>query len=303
MKISAYIADLTAAGMTDDAARTFAKDKATQLPLVDDIGLTMPLASALVKGDVSLGLSEEDATERARVAIAKGKAVDDLAAASVEPVTVTDALTQLEAASAELLKGKAECKDDDDDDDDGGDDGSDDGKPDGLDGDDRGKPDTMPARKGMSAGEMAELLKGALIEINAQTQAETKAVRDELKALRSTLDGIAKGIGTQGASLAAALRGFETTGQALSQLAKGIGEPRTPRGDGNVAGVGYQPHPSETVAASMQSVDRVGIRMRALAKGASDPSLAAECAKLQTMIIDGADNATVQAAATKLGLA
>ena len=148
MKISEYIAALTANGLTEDAARGLAKGQATALSLVDDIGLTMPLASGLVKGLVTGGLSEATATEAARVAIAKGDAVDDLVVQAAEPVTADDAVSQLEAASAELLKGKKaqvemDLNGDDEDDDEDGEDGDDDGKPDGLDGDDRGKrPDT-----------------------------------------------------------------------------------------------------------------------------------------------------------------
>lgn len=312
MKISAYIADLTAAGMTDDAARTFAKGQVAALSLVDDIGLTMPLASALVKGSVAAGLSEEDATEQARFAITKGKAVDDLAAVVTEPVTTTDAISQLEAASAELAKGYKQAEmelDDDDDDDEDGDDGSDDGKPEGLDGDDRGRPDTMPAngrtKKGLDVSQMAELLKGALVEMNAQAEAREKALNARIASLESTLNGIAKGSAAQGAAVAATLRGFEVTSNALTSLAKGLGEPRTPRGNVPVADVEYQPHPSETAAGAKRSIDRAGIHLKALAKGSTetDPAKRAQVHELISLMNTMASDADIQTRAEALGIA
>ena len=310
MKISEYIAALTANGLTEDAARGLAKGQATALSLVDDIGLTMPLASGLVKGLVTGGLSEATATEAARVAIAKGDAVDDLVVQAAEPVTADDAVSQLEAASAELLKGKKaqvemDLNGDEEDDDEDGEDGDDDGKPDGLDGDDRGKPDTMPA-KANGGGKYGKTMKGAVVDASVMAQA-VQTIGDRLDAkfadLTAHLVGIAKGVGAQGNAQAAALRAIQSSTEAVQALAKGFGEPRHPRGATNTADVEFIPHPSETASGTKRTVDRATLRSQALVKGQLEPGTAAECAALATMIIDGADDATVQAAATKLGLA
>lgn len=313
MKISAYIADLTAAGLPEEAARSLAKGKAGELSLVDDIGLTKPLASGLVKGLVGGGLSEATATEAARVAIAKGDAVDDLAAPVTEPVTVDDAVSQLAAASDALVKGKkAQIEmdlngdEEDEEDDDEGDDGSDDGKPEGLDGDDRGRPDTMPA-KANGGGKYGKTMKGAVVDaqVMADALSQVSAKLDaRFDALASELRGIAKGVGLQGQSMAMALQTHAETAKAMQALAKGMGEPRPARGADNVAGVTVLPHPSETVAGAVRAVNRVAIRSQALAKGATlDAASAAPYFDLASTIIDGADDATVQAAAAKLGLA
>lgn len=308
MKISEYIAALTANGLTEDAARGLAKGQAVALSLVDDIGLTKPLASGLVKGLVDGGLSEATASEAARVAIAKGDAVDDLAATVTEPVTVDDAMSQLAAASDALVKGKkAQVEmdlDGDEEDDDEGEDGDDDGKPDGLDGDDRGKPDTMPAKAkgGKYGGSMkglvdASVMADALAQVSAKLDARFDSMVSELR-------GIAKGVGLQGLNMHAALQTQVETAKAMQALVKGMGEPRGPRGADNVAGVTVAPHPSETVDNAARAVNRVAIRSQALAKGATlGQAEAAPYVDLATKIIDGADDATVQAAAAKLGLA
>ena len=314
MKISEYIAALTANGLTEYAARGLAKGQAVALSLVDDIGLTKPLASGLVKGLVAGGLTEEAATDAVRVSIAKGAAVDDLAAPVTEPVTVDDAVSQLVAASDALVKGKKAQiemdlngdEEDDDDDDDEGDDGDDDGMPDGLDGDDRGRPDTMPA-KANGGGKYGKTMKGVVVDaqVMADALSQVSAKLDaRFDALASELRGIAKGVGLQGQSMAMALQTHAETAKAMQALAKGMGEPRPARGSDNVAGVTVLPHPSETVAGAVRAVNRVAIRSQALAKGATlDAAAAAPYFDLASTIIDGADDATVQAAAAKLGLA
>lgn len=307
MKISAYIADLTAAGLSEEAARSLAKGKATALNLVDDIGLTMPLASGLVKGLVANGLDEESATESARVAIAKGKAVDDLASKPVEPVTAEDAMAQLEAASEALVKGKKaqvemELNGDEEDDDDEGDDGDDDGKPEGLDGDDRGRPDTMPAKArkadggyGAMKGEVfAQALTDALAQVSAGLDAH-------FQNLHSRLDGIAKGVGAQGMAQVEVLRTFAKQAAALDGIAKGINAPRGPRSVQDIAPI---PHPSE-VEAAKSTINRASIATQALVKGAvsQDPKERAALADLHSLINSTASDADVLAAATSLGLA
>jgi hypothetical protein len=305
MKISAYIATLTGSGLTEDAARGIAKGQAVALNLVDDIGLTMPLASGLVKGLVANGLDEESATESARVAIAKGKAVDDLASKPVEPATAEDAMAQLEAASAELVKGKnAQIEmelDGDEDEDEDDDDDDDDGRPEGLDGDDRGKPETMPAkaRKGGSYGAMkGEVFAQAMTDALAQVSAGLEA---QFKQLNSRLDGIAKGVGAQGMAQVEVLRTFAKQTTAVAELAKGINAPRGPRSVQDIAPI---PHPSE-VEAAKSTINRASIATQALVKGAvsSDSKEREALANLTSLINSTASDADVLAAATSLGLA
>lgn len=306
MKISAYIASLTANGMPEDAARALAKGQATALSLVDDIGLTMPLASGLVKGLVAGGLDEESATDAARVAITKGKAVDDLAAKVTEPATVEDAVTQLQAVSEALAKGGAykagkqaemELEEEDDDDEDG-DDGDDDGKPDGLDGDDRGKPDTMPARRGAKKGldvqQFASIMTDALSKVSEGFEAQ-------IGALNAKLEGIAKGLGAQGLAQVEVLKTFNKQSESLQQLAKGINAPRGPR---SVQDVEPQKHPSE-VEAAKGGINRANLATQALVKGATstDPKEREALMQLSSLINSTASDADVLAAANPLGLA
>lgn len=315
MKISDYIASLTASGVAEDVAKGLAKGQASALGLVDDVGLTMPLASGLVKGLVASGLSEEDATENARVAIAKGKAVDDLAAVVAEPVTTDDAVAQLAAASDALAKGykgkqaqidmELDGEEDDEDDEEEGEPDEHDHRP----GDDRGLPDTMPATasgranggngkraKGAMKGEiLAEHFANALEKVDAKLSAK-------FAALESRLDGIAKGVGAQGTALAASLRNIAEQTDAVRSLAKGLAEPRPPR---STAGAEPAASPYEPVKAASGVLNKAAVRSAALAKGmtSTNPEEIAQCNDLATKIIDGADDATVQAAAAKLGLA
>lgn len=311
MKISDYIASLTASGVAEDVAKGLAKGQASALGLVDDVGLTMPLASGLVKGLVASGLSVEDATENARVAIAKGKAVDDLAAVVAEPVTTDDAVAQLAAASTALSKGYKGKQVQIDMDLDGEEDDEDDEEEDEPDehdhrpGDDRDGLDTMPARAnggngkrvyGAMKGEvLAEQFANALVEVDAKLSAK-------FAALESVLNGIAKGVGAQGVALAASLRNIAEQTDAVKSLAKGLAEPRPPR---STSGAEPVASPYEPVKAAKGALDRAAIRSQALAKGMTSTSLevVAQCNDLATKIIDGADDATVQAAAAKLGLA
>lgn len=307
MKISAYIADLTAAGLSDEAARSLAKGKATQLSLVDDIGLTMPLASGLVKGLVAGGLDEESATESARVAILKGKAVDDLAAPATEPTTVEDAVTQLQNVSEALAKGTGAYKagkqaqmmlEEEDDEDEDGDDGDDDGIPEGLDGDDRGRPDTMPARRGARKGldvqQFASIMTDALSQVSA-------SFGSQIDTLNAKLDGISKGLGAQGLAQVEVLKTFNKQSESLQQLAKGINAPRGPR---SVQDVQAQPHPSE-VEAAKAGINRANLATQALVKGATstDPKEREALAQLTSLINSTASDADVLAAANPLGLA
>lgn len=316
MKISDYIASLTASGVAEDVAKGLAKGQASALGLVDDVGLTMPLASGLVKGLVASGLSVEDATENARVAIAKGKAVDDLAAVVAEPVTTDDAVAQLAAASNALAKGykggkqaqidmELDGEEDDEDDEEEGEPDEHDHRP----GDDRGLPDTMPATasgranggngkraSGAMKGEvLAEQFANALVEVDAKLSAK-------FAALESVLHGIAKGVGAQGTALAASLRNIAEQTDAVKALAKGLAEPRAPR---STAGAEPVASPYEPVKAAQVALNKAAVRSAALAKGmtSTNPEEIAQCNDLATKIIDGADDATVQAAAAKLGLA
>jgi hypothetical protein len=304
MKISEYVAQLTASGVTEEVARGLAKGQASALSLVDDVGLTKPLASGLVKGLVAGGMDEDGAVDVARVAIAKGNAVDDLKS---EPATAPDAIAELEAASDALIKGYCEpaakgkdtAKDDegqvsmdlgkgDDDDDDDDEDDED------LDGD--GDPNTMPARKGRDIAKIATLMKGAVDATSANLEKQFGRLSDEIAALRrdndalrSQVTGIAKGIGAQG--------------NAFVALAKGIAQPRPPK---SVSGLEAIAHPSEQ--SPIQTVDydyRAGIASAALAKGQRnrDPK---EAAELQAFF-DAANDLTksddaIRAAAAKLGL-
>jgi len=306
MKISEYVAQLTASGMSEDAARGLAKGQAVALNLVDDVGLTKPLASGLVKGLVSGGMDEAGAVDVARVAIAKGNAVDDL---KTEPATAPDAIAELEAASAALIKGymepadkdaKKELADDgqasldlgkgghDDDEDD------DDEEDEDLDGDHN--PNTEPARKGRDIAKIATLMKGAVDATSANLEKQFGRLSDEIAALRrdndalrSQVTGIAKGIGAQG--------------QAFVALAKGIAQPRPPK---SLSGLETIAHPSEN--SPIQSVDfdyRASVASAALAKGQRirDPK---EAAELQALFDDANDltksDDAIRAAATKLGL-
>lgn len=305
MKISEYVAQLTASGVTEEVARGLAKGQAVALSLVDDVGLTKPLASGLVKGLVAGGMDEDGAVDVARVAIAKGSAVDDLKS---EPATAPDAIAELEAASDALIKGYCEPaakgakkdmdddgqvsmdlgKGDDEDDDDDDEDDED------LDGD--GDPNTMPARKGRDIAKIATLMKGAVDATSANLEKQFGRLSDEIAALRrdndalrSQVTGIAKGIGAQG--------------NAFVALAKGIAQPRPPK---SVSGLEAIAHPSEQ--SPIQTVDydyRAGIASAALAKGQRnrDPK---EAAELQALF-DAANDLTksddaIRAAAAKLGL-
>lgn len=314
MKISEYVAQLTASGLSEDAARGLAKGQAVALTLEDDIGLTKPLASALVKGLVASGLSESDAVDTVRVSIAKGGAVDDLKS---EPVTAPDAIAELEAASAALAKGYSEPKDKaakrmlasadksdgqmampldkgddyDDDDDDDDDDDSD------LDGD--GDPNTMPARKGSRKGadvrKVAAIMKGAVEATSKQLDAQFAALTETINALKSDtaelraqVNGIAKGVGAQG--------------QAFVALAKGIAQPRPPK---SADGLEVVKTAAESVAGPVDYDFRARVANFALAKGqtVTDPK------QLQGFndLLNSAHDHTItddalRAAAAKLGL-
>jgi len=299
MKISAYIATLTGSGLTEEAARGIAKGQAVALNLVDDIGLTMPLASGLVKGLVANGLDEESATESARVAIAKGKAVDDLASKPVEPVTTEDAMAQLESASEALIKGKKaqiemdlDGEEEDEDDDEGDDDGDEDEDED---------EDEMPAksRKNNSYGAMkGQAFAQAMTEALSQVSISLEAKFNQLNA---RLDGIAKGVGAQGLAQVEVLRTFAKQASALDGIAKGINAPRGPRSVQDIAPI---PHPSE-VEAAKSTINRASIATQALVKGAvsQDSKERAALADLQSLINSTASDADVLAAATSLGLA
>lgn len=317
MKISDYIASLTASGVAEDVAKGLAKGQAVALGLDDDIGLTKPLASALAKGLQAAGLAEEDALESARVAIAKGKAVDDLSKGETEPATTDDAVAQLAAASDALSKGykggqqaqidyNLDGEEDDEDDEEEGEPDEHDHRP----GDDRGLPDTMPASaSGRANGGNGKRAKVATMkgEILAEQFATALAAVDanltaKFAELDAKLMGIAKGVGAQGTALAASLRNIADQTDAVRALAKGLGEPRPPR---STASVEPAASPYEPVKAAKGALDRAALRSHALAKGsrATDPEEIALCGLLATQIIDGADDATVQAAAAKLGLA
>lgn len=289
MKISAYIAALVAQGLTDEAARGLAKGQASALALVDDIGLTKPLASGLVKGLTAAGLSDADAAETVRVAIAKGTAVDDLTAA--EPPTTEDAVAQLEAASDALTKGKytaadEKIADEDEDDEDGGDSE-----------DDEDDEDEMPARgakKGADVEAYAAIMKGAVEETSARLEAQ-------FAAMTARLDGIAKGIGAQGTAFAQLAKGMAVQSESVLGLVKSFGQPRGPR---SVQDVEVQPHPSEAAGAK-RILERSTLGLQALVKGtqATDDATRIACADFQGLINSTADDATIQAAAVKLGLA
>lgn len=296
MKISAYIATLVAGGMSEDAAKGIAKGQAVDLSLEDDIGLTKPLGSGLVKGLVANGLSEEDATEAVRVAIAKGNAVDDLAATTTEPQTAEDAVTQLEAASEALAKGKygakAELDDEDDDDEDGGD-SDDDG---GVDGDEE---EPEPPKRGAKKGEgdfeaYAAIMKGAVEETSRQLDAKFATFAAELR-------GIAKGIGAQGAAFSALIKATTAQGEAALGIMKSLGAPRGPR---SVQDVEAEPHPSERKGNGTAQMERAQLSLRALSKGATTTNEAERLAlqDFQGLINSTADDAAVHAAAAKLGL-
>lgn len=307
MKISEYVAQLTASGMSEDAARGLAKGQAVALNLVDDVGLTKPLASGLVKGLVSGGMDEAGAVDVARVAIAKGNAVDDL---KTEPATAPDAIAELEAASEALIKGYCEpaakgAKKDMDEGDqasmdfgkgghDDDEDDEDDEEDEDLDGD--GDPNTMPARKGRDVSRIAAIMKGAVDATSANLEKQFGRLSDEIAALRrdndalrSQVTGIAKGIGAQG--------------QAFVALTKGIAQPRPPK---SLSGLEAIAHPSEQ--SPIQTVDynyRASVASAALAKGQRirDPK---EAAELRALFDDANDltksDDAIRAAATKLGL-
>lgn len=301
MKISEYVAQLTASGITEEVARGLAKGQAIALNLVDDVGLTKPLASGLVKGLVASGMSEDAAADVARVAIAKGSAVDDL---KTEPATAPDAIAELEAASAALVKGYEAPKADkakpdaqaeldldkgyDDDEDDEDEDDED------LDGD--GDPNTMPARKGSSVAKIAKVMKGAIDATSANLEAQFAKLTAELDALRADntatraqLNGIAKGIGAQG--------------NAFVALAKGMAQPRAPK---SADGLEILRTPSE--GSPIQTIDydaRAAIATAALAKGqrSNDPQVSAA---FHALFADANDltksDAAIRDAASKLGL-
>ena len=294
MKISAYIATLTASGLPDEAARGIAKGQFAALNLVDDIGLTMPLASGLVSGLVSNGLDEESAIESARVAIAKGKAVNDLVANVTEPVSAEDAMTQLEAASEALVKGKKaqiemEFGDDEDDDEDDEDEDGD------------VELDAMPtrSRKGGSYGAMkGEVFAQAMTDALSQVSAGLEA---QFRQLNARLDGISKGVGTQGLAQLEVLRNFAKQSEAVANLAKGMSAPRGPRSIQDIASI---PHPSE-VDAAKATINRASIATQALLKGtvSTDSKEREALANLTSLINSTASDADVLAAANPLGLA
>lgn len=284
MNVSAYIASLVAGGMTEDAARGLAKGHVPALGLVDDIGLTKPLASGLVKGLIAGGLSEADAADSVRVAIAKGTAVDDLTAP--EAATAEDAIAQLEATSAALAKGKASAKeelDDEDEDDEDGDEEDEDEEPWASD---------KGAEKGAEA--YAAVMKAAVEETDRRLTSEFAALRAELR-------GIAKGVAAQGSAFAALAKGMQTQAESVAGLAKSLGTPRGPR---SVADVESQGHPSE-VAGARAKLERSALAMKALTKGATSTNDTERLAlsDFQSLINSTADDAAVTAAAEKLGLA
>lgn len=298
MKISEYVAQLTASGITEEVARGLAKGQAIALNLVDDVGLTKPLASGLVKGLVASGMSEDAAADVARVAIAKGSAVDDL---KTEPATAPDAIAELEAASDALIKGYEAPKADkakadaqaELDLDKGYDDDEDDEDDEDLDGD--GDPNTMPARNGAVA-KIAKVMKGAIDATSANLEAQFAKLTAELDALRADntatraqLNGIAKGIGAQG--------------NAFVALAKGMAQPRAPK---SADGLEILRTPSE--GSPIQTIDydyRASVSTAALAKGqrSNDPQVSAA---FHALFADANDltksDAAIRDAASKLGL-